>query len=173
MGSVNRSSRLFEMLEDIKEAGERSARLTSQILAFALKQPVDPEVMEIMPEEYVVLSVHDDGCGMSDNTRKNILSHFLPQNRLESGQGPFCKPPQEAVQQAESNNEEIQLLVTDVTMPDMNDTELAEKITSLHPEVKILFMSGYPADIVANQGILCENVQFCRNPFYERTWRRK
>ena len=50
-------------------------------------------------------------------------------------------------------------------MPEMNGRELAQKILSLYPDVKLLFMSGYTADIIANQGILQNEVSFIQKPF--------
>jgi len=50
-------------------------------------------------------------------------------------------------------------------MPEMNGRNLAEKIISLYPEITLLFMSGYTADIIANQGVLNEGVAFIQKPF--------
>ncbi len=59
----------------------------------------------------------------------------------------------------------IDLLITDVIMPEMNGRDLAIKITSLHPEVKTLFMSGYTADVIAHRGILDRGLNFIGKPF--------
>ncbi len=71
----------------------------------------------------------------------------------------------QAIQIAEIVNKPIDLLLTDVVMPRMNGRELAEEIKSLHPETKVLFMSGYNDDIISNHGILEENVNFLSKPF--------
>ena len=61
--------------------------------------------------------------------------------------------------------ENIDLLLTDVVMPDMNGKELSERITAMKPGVKCLYMSGYTADVIAHQGILDEGLQFISKPF--------
>jgi DNA-binding NtrC family response regulator len=47
----------------------------------------------------------------------------------------------------------------------MNGKELAKAIQSRCPGVKVLFMSGYPSDIVAHKGIVEEGVNFIQKPF--------
>lgn len=71
----------------------------------------------------------------------------------------------QAIQIAEVLSEPIHLLLTDVVMPRMNGRELAEKIKALHPETKVLFISGYNEDIISDHGILEENVNFLNKPF--------
>ena len=57
------------------------------------------------------------------------------------------------------------MLVTDVIMPGMNGKELADRLHSLYPEIKLLFMSGYTADIIAAQGVIDESSTFIQKPF--------
>ena len=60
----------------------------------------------------------------------------------------------------------IDLLMTDVVMPEMNGRELAEKVQALLPAgLKILFTSGYTANVIAHHGILEEGVHFIQKPF--------
>ena len=59
----------------------------------------------------------------------------------------------------------IDLLLTDVVMPDMNGKELAERIRAIKPGIRCLHMSGYTADVIARQGILDEGIQFIPKPF--------
>ncbi len=70
-----------------------------------------------------------------------------------------------AVQLAEIFNDPIDLLITDVIMPQMNGKDLADKVKSLHPETSVLFISGYNNDIIARHGVLEENVRFLGKPF--------
>jgi CheY-like chemotaxis protein len=73
--------------------------------------------------------------------------------------------PCEAIRMANEHAGEIQLLITDVVMPEMNGRDLAVRLHSLYPSVKILFMSGYTADVIAHRGVLDENVKFIQKPF--------
>ncbi len=54
----------------------------------------------------------------------------------------------------------IHLLITDVVMPEMNGRDLAGKLQSLYPGLKVLLMSGYTADVIAHRGILETGVHF-------------
>jgi YesN/AraC family two-component response regulator len=47
----------------------------------------------------------------------------------------------------------------------MNGRDLAEQITDLYPDIRLLFMSGYTANVIAHQGILAEGVAFIQKPF--------
>ena len=73
--------------------------------------------------------------------------------------------PGEAVQLAQEHAGEIDLLVTDVIMPEMTGRDLCKRLLSLYPNLKRLFMSGYTADIIADHGILEEGVYFLQKPF--------
>ncbi|HPS29137.1 MAG TPA: PAS domain S-box protein [bacterium] len=73
--------------------------------------------------------------------------------------------PQEAIEKAVKYSGNIDLLITDVIMPEMNGRELSKKIIALYPEIKCLFMSGYTADIIAHQGVVNEGMNFIQKPF--------
>lgn len=73
--------------------------------------------------------------------------------------------PKEAIHLAQAHTGEIQLLITDVVMPEMNGRELAEQIHALRPKIKTLFMSGYTADVIAHHGVLEAGVHFLQKPF--------
>jgi two-component system, cell cycle sensor histidine kinase and response regulator CckA len=73
--------------------------------------------------------------------------------------------PSQALDLAEAHAGEIRLVITDVVMPDMNGRDLAEKLLSLYPDMKILFMSGYTATVIAHRGVLDEGVNFIQKPF--------
>lgn len=72
---------------------------------------------------------------------------------------------EEALQVAESAAGRLDLLLTDVIMPGMNGKELADRLTGLHPGLKVLYMSGYTADVIADHGILDPEVHMLHKPF--------
>lgn len=73
--------------------------------------------------------------------------------------------PEEAIDSARKYNGGIDLLVTDVVMPGMNGRDLAEKLLTISPGLKCLFMSGYTADVIGHQGVLFDGVHFIQKPF--------
>ena len=328
MEEVDPAQPLYANLEQIKNAGERSADLTRQLLAFARKQTVAPKVLDLnktvggmtqmlqrligedidlawmpyknlwpvkmdpsqidqilanlcvnardaiadvgkitietgnvefdetycndhvgfLPGEYVLLAVSDNGCGMDTETLDNIFEPFfttkesgkgtglglatvygvVKQNNgfinvySEPGQGTTFRiylprhltktaqlsekevnpPPErgnetillvedepailkmttmmlerlgytvvaagtpaEAINLAHEYTGIIDLLVTDVVMPEMNGRNLAKNILSFYPNLKRLFMSGYTANVIAHHGVLDEGVNFIQKPF--------
>lgn len=73
--------------------------------------------------------------------------------------------PGEALRLAEDPAQAIDLLVTDVVMPEMTGRALADRISALRPALRCLFMSGYTADAIADHGVLEEGVHFLQKPF--------
>ena len=73
--------------------------------------------------------------------------------------------PMDALALMESQNQEIALLITDVIMPGMNGKELAQAICSMRPGTPCLFMSGYPAEVIASRGSIETGVEFIQKPF--------
>ncbi len=73
--------------------------------------------------------------------------------------------PGEAIRLAQEYAGEIHLLITDVVMPEMNGSELARNLLTLHPNLKRLFMSGYTAEVIAHHGVLEAGVEFLQKPF--------
>ena len=76
--------------------------------------------------------------------------------------------PGEAIRLAREHQGRIDLLMTDVVMPEMNGRDLARNVVSIHPDIRRLFMSGYTADVIAHQGVLDEGVHFLQKPFSQQ-----
>lgn len=73
--------------------------------------------------------------------------------------------PSKAIQIAEQYKGKIDLLLTDVVMPEMNGRDLAKEVGAGGPEMACLFMSGYSANVISNHGVLEEGVCFIQKPF--------
>jgi CheY-like chemotaxis protein len=72
----------------------------------------------------------------------------------------------EALRIAEKRvGEDIHLILTDVVMPGMIGRELAEKLHSLFPKIKVLYMSGYTSSAIVHHGILEEGMNYIQKPF--------
>lgn len=335
MGKTEPETRLFSHLQEIFKAAERSAALTSQLLAFARKQTVSPRSMDLnlavegmlsllhrltgghieliwqpsvlparvkmdpsqvdqilanlcvnardaigdtgqivlstevlfldgtWPEgsgtveglpsgEYVLLSARDTGCGMTADVLEQIFEPFfttkegkkgtglglatlygivaqngggirvesqpgkgslfriylpldrepgIPALRLENqaaGTAPgktillvedetmilditremlesmghtvlAAGSPEEALSMAEKQTEPLSLLLSDVMMPQMNGHVLAAQLKRRHPELKVLFMSGYTSDALSRGSTLDTGIRFIQKPFSMKT----
>jgi len=319
---------LYELLQEIRNAAERSANLTRQLLAFASKQTVAPKVLDLnetvtgllkmlqrligedielfwlpgedlaplnidpgqidqmlvnlcvnardaingigsitiktgnitldagycsqseylVPGDYLLLSVSDTGCGMNKEAQARIFEPFFTTKEMGKGTGlglstvygivrqnngfinVASEPGQETVfriylprhsgngelspaenvpEAIGSGNEtvllvedetaildigkimleslgyrvlaaktaddaldlaanhaaEIALMITDVIMPKLNGRDLAKQLLTVNPNLKLLFMSGYTADIIADHGVLEEGTHFIQKPF--------
>ncbi|MFO8113271.1 MAG: PAS domain S-box protein [Desulfosalsimonadaceae bacterium] len=73
--------------------------------------------------------------------------------------------PEEALAMAGSHDGEIHLLITDVVMPGINGRDLSERIHTLYPGIRCIFMSGHTADMISRKGVLNEKVNFIQKPF--------
>lgn len=71
---------------------------------------------------------------------------------------------EEAVRAYRDTREPIDLFITDVIMPKLNGKEAYEEIKKLRPDLKVLFMSGYTANIIHKKGILDESLEFIMKP---------
>jgi DNA-binding NtrC family response regulator len=71
----------------------------------------------------------------------------------------------EAIAIASEQGRQIRLLLSDVIMPGMNGKDLAVKLASTQPSMKILFMSGYTDRIMTETGVLENSVAFLQKPF--------
>jgi PAS domain S-box-containing protein len=328
MGQMNPSQPLFKNLREIRKAGEHSATLVRQLLAFARKQTVAPVVLdlnqtvtgmlnmlrpligedidlvwqpaeqvwpvkidpsqidqimanlclnardaidgvgritietgmvafdpdfcalhpEFAPGEYVSLTVSDNGCGMDQQTMSQIYEPFFTTKEIGKGTGLglasvygivkqnsglinvnsnpgrgttftlylprhaaesverrrhdrtvpppgghetillvededsilamaelmlgklgyrvlSAATPSEALCLAKEHHEQIRLLIVDVIMPEMNGRDLAKKVEALSPEIGCLFMSGHSGDVIAQHGMLDQEVHFIQKPF--------
>jgi CheY-like chemotaxis protein len=71
----------------------------------------------------------------------------------------------DAIEKAKAHNGPIHLVLTDVVMPGMKGPEAFNKISELHPEAKVLYMSGYTDNMIACHGVLKEGIQYIQKPF--------
>jgi two-component system, cell cycle sensor histidine kinase and response regulator CckA len=75
----------------------------------------------------------------------------------------------EAIEVAANQANGIDVVLTDVVMPQMLGKEAAERIRALRPGVKVLFMSGYTQGLLDRQGVVAPGVNLIEKPFTEKT----
>jgi PAS domain S-box-containing protein len=78
-----------------------------------------------------------------------------------------------AMQIAVAHEKVIHLLLTDVIMPGMNGRELAQRISEIRPNVKILYMSGYTENVIGHNGMLDAGIRLLQKPFNLRDLKSK
>lgn len=101
---------------------------------------------------------------VEDETQvRNLTRKILQENGytvLEARHG------EEALELCQQNEGPIHLLLTDVVMPGgMSGRELAERLLSLRPEIKVLYMSGYTDNAIIHHGVLDAGTAFIQKPF--------
>ncbi len=71
----------------------------------------------------------------------------------------------EAMQRAAQHDGPIDVLITDVVMPGLSGSELAEQLLARRPETKVLYVSGNPGDAIRRHGVLDPGMEFLPKPF--------
>lgn len=97
-----------------------------------------------------------------DRTLRDVISQMLTHLGY---QVLVVDRPEACPQCIATHPEPIHLLLTDVIMPGMDGKEVYEQLHTLYPDIKVLYVSGYPGDIIATHGILDKGIFFLQKPF--------
>lgn len=119
-----------------------------------------PDLDELPTGTETILVMEDDAMveDIAIRILKRLGYNVLHSNRVV-----------EAIQLAKNHEGPIHLLMTDIIMPEMNGQEVAKSIKQDRPEMKVLYTSGYPEDVISQQGILEEHVAFIDKPYAPQT----
>ena len=79
-----------------------------------------------------------------------------------------AKDAKDALKVMDNSEQGIDLLLTDVVMPEKSGAELAREARERYPKLRCLFMSGYTGDLVTRQGVVIEETSFLEKPFTKR-----
>jgi len=125
-----------------------------------------PEPTQPEPKQTAVGSQKESILLVEDEDVVRDLAHRILRDCgycvLEARKG------EEALMLAELHEGPIHLLLTDVVMPKMSGRQLAEHLTPLRPDMKVLYMSGYTDDTILRYGIQAGDVAFLQKPFAPR-----
>lgn len=67
----------------------------------------------------------------------------------------------------------VDLVVTDVMMPRMNGRQLSDALLARQPDLRVLFISGYTGDAIADRGLIDSSMAFLQKPFTVESLQRK
>ena len=247
---------LLNLSINARDAMPRGGRLTIETSNVSLSEQFSHDHVAVLPGQYVMLAVSDNGCGMDAETQAHIFEPFFTTKEVGKGTGlglatvygivkqsegtiwlysevgcgttfkiylPCVERPMKEVEEETDNfgllqgtetvllveDEEvvremateilrdsgyqvleakhghealtlgrqhagvIHLMLTDVVMPQMSGRQLAEQLTPLRREMKVLYMSGYTDDAIVHHGVLEEGTAFIGKPFTPSALARK
>jgi PAS domain S-box-containing protein len=132
-------------------------------LYFPLAGAVEPEnVVEPptpRPGSGTILLVEDDSMvsRMTDSLLRGLGYSVIVTSKAD-----------DAVSICERGEVPIRLVLTDVVMPGMSGAELRDRLAVMRPELPVLFMSGYTADVIVQHGVLENGTHLLQKPFTQR-----
>ncbi|MCI0486919.1 MAG: response regulator [Blastocatellia bacterium] len=129
-------------LPRVADAGE----IIEQAEALAEVYPVSETILLVEDEEIVRNLLHD-------------ILRMKGYHVLEAANGI------EALELCRRTSRTIDLMITDVVMPQMGGRELAERLAELRPETRVLYVSGYTEDEMVHHGVSQEKMNFLQKPF--------
>jgi len=127
-----------------------------------LKQTED-EMMALQGSETILLA--EDSESLREMAREYLES--IGYTVLDANSGT------QALERAKEFQGRIDMLLTDIIMPEMGGPELADRLVSLRPEVKVIFTSGYTGDVIAGHGPLDPAAVFIQKPYRPKALARK
>jgi PAS domain S-box-containing protein len=140
---------------------ERGSGATFRIYLPQLREPATKEKPEPAPNAITcgtetILLVEDEVP----------LRHMLQETLSGAGYHVLeANDGTDAIRKWEKQAGSIDLLLTDVVMPLINGRQLARRLTSVAPRMRVIYMSGYADDVIAYHGILDEATTLVQKPF--------
>lgn len=93
---------------------------------------------------------------------RNLVGDFLSGSRYTFT---TCASYGDAVEFGAAPGAKVELLLTDIILPPFHGRDLANRLVQMHPELKVLFMSGYPFKLLKQHALLPPECEFLPKPF--------
>lgn len=146
---------------DTAEGAGTTVTATFPVVDTTVARPVDqPSPAEQLSGTETILAV-DDEPAVLEIARRMLARHGYHVHTYTSGA--------QACDHARHYDGALDLLLTDVVMPDMHGQEVADQLRQLRPDIKILYMSGYDYQTLTHQGVLNPDVLLIAKPFQDAT----
>jgi len=135
-----------------------------QRTSFTILLPLQEFAIEIKKMETLLLpkgNMETILLAEDDRSVRSLARHILTKygyNVIEATDG------EDAVEKFMENREIVNILLLDVIMPKLNGKQVYEEIRKIKPDIKTLFISGYPFEVMSGQGILDEGIPFIAKP---------
>lgn len=144
------------LVDSIEGVGTTFKIYLPQVEAVEISQ-IPPKAETEFPQgNETILLVEDEAMIRSLILR---ILHLQGYKLLEAKNG------QEALQLASEHLGKIDLLLTDVVMPGLNGKDITQQLLRLYPALKVLYISGYPEDIIAKHGLIDAAITLLSKPF--------
>ncbi len=120
-----------------------------------------PEIPDTLPRGTETILIVEDEDGLRNLARTCLEGH---------GYRVLDAPDAHtALVMTQENRGAVDLVLTDVVMPGMNGRELAQRLATLQPQIRILYMSGYANDLIAQYGVIDSDTMLLEKPFTLRS----
>ena len=122
----------------------------------AKAEEIKPEVIQPIETGTETVLLAEDETAVREFTKKMLEEYGYKVITAIDGQ--------DAINKFKAHKNEIQLVLLDVIMPNRNGKEAYEEIKKIRPDIKVLFMSGYPADIIQKHDIIEKGFAYIEKP---------
>ena len=180
--STSENPESAEELDEIQRASKRASILARQLLASSRLEPFDPAVAEgALSRKYRRTPTSKSRAVKADKPPRTAETILLVEDEaavrslakkilvqkgyrvLEASDGAI------ALRVAAGHVGEIDLVLTDVAMPNLGGRGMVEELKELSPGMRVLFMSGYPKDEIFPDRATAKNTPYLQKPFTSET----
>jgi signal transduction histidine kinase/ActR/RegA family two-component response regulator len=154
-GFVKQSGGHVKVYSEVGQGTTVKIYLPRHYAAEVQRAEVEPKLSQNAGTETILL--------VEDDTR---VLELTAASLRELGYTVFeARSAQEALDRLKSDGVDVDLLLTDIVMPEMNGRKLADAAIALRPELKVMFMTGFTKNAVVHNGVLDPGVHFIAKPF--------